>query len=232
MQNTAEDRTTSGASALEGRSSATGTDRSEPLSARLQEQAGRMREGRRGGCHTAPPAVESRQVGVGPAMALDQGAGGGHGGIERLQGATKSTAVTPFSGADSTHDGHSGDGVGDSDSAAAMDGTTRVDGDWFVAGKRIGDGGSTACVGPAVGVGAAGVGGSSSGGARDGGDEVRVVLVCGSDLLLSFATPGVWLPEQVREGCGEVQACEWHTATASAKVIISTTNGFSEERCS
>ncbi|KAF3624238.1 Nicotinamide/nicotinic acid mononucleotide adenylyltransferase [Capsicum annuum] len=33
------------------------------------------------------------------------------------------------------------------------------------------------------------------------GKDVKVMLVCGSDLLESFSTPGVWIPEQVRAIC-------------------------------
>lgn len=29
-------------------------------------------------------------------------------------------------------------------------------------------------------------------------DDLMVMLVCGSDLLESFSTPGVWIPEQVK----------------------------------
>ncbi|KAM3302617.1 nicotinamide/nicotinic acid mononucleotide adenylyltransferase isoform X3 [Capsicum chacoense] len=32
-------------------------------------------------------------------------------------------------------------------------------------------------------------------------EDVKVMLVCGSDLLESFSTPGVWIPEQVRAIC-------------------------------
>lgn len=32
---------------------------------------------------------------------------------------------------------------------------------------------------------------------------LKVMLVCGSDLLESFSTPGVWIPEQVRAICGD-----------------------------
>ncbi|PIA38797.1 hypothetical protein AQUCO_02700178v1 [Aquilegia coerulea] len=32
-------------------------------------------------------------------------------------------------------------------------------------------------------------------------ESLRVMLVCGSDLLESFSTPGVWIPEQVRAIC-------------------------------
>ncbi|XP_050216413.1 nicotinamide/nicotinic acid mononucleotide adenylyltransferase [Mercurialis annua] len=32
-------------------------------------------------------------------------------------------------------------------------------------------------------------------------DSLKVMLVCGSDLLQSFSTPGVWIPEQVRTIC-------------------------------
>ena len=34
------------------------------------------------------------------------------------------------------------------------------------------------------------------------GDDVRVVLVCGADLLASFVRPGVWIPAQLREILG------------------------------
>ncbi|XP_015900679.1 nicotinamide/nicotinic acid mononucleotide adenylyltransferase isoform X2 [Ziziphus jujuba] len=34
-------------------------------------------------------------------------------------------------------------------------------------------------------------------------ESLKVVLVCGSDLLQSFATPGVWIPEQIRTICSE-----------------------------
>ncbi|EYU19647.1 hypothetical protein MIMGU_mgv1a0158002mg, partial [Erythranthe guttata] len=30
---------------------------------------------------------------------------------------------------------------------------------------------------------------------------LKVMLVCGSDLLESFSTPGVWIPEQVKTIC-------------------------------
>jgi hypothetical protein len=29
-------------------------------------------------------------------------------------------------------------------------------------------------------------------------DSLKVMLLCGSDLLESFGTPGVWIPDQVR----------------------------------
>ncbi|PKI33566.1 hypothetical protein CRG98_046022 [Punica granatum] len=32
-------------------------------------------------------------------------------------------------------------------------------------------------------------------------DSLKVMLVCGSDLLQSFSTPGVWIPEQVKIIC-------------------------------
>ncbi|XP_068636587.1 nicotinamide/nicotinic acid mononucleotide adenylyltransferase isoform X3 [Aristolochia californica] len=32
-------------------------------------------------------------------------------------------------------------------------------------------------------------------------ESLKVMLLCGSDLLESFATPGVWIPEQVRSIC-------------------------------
>jgi nicotinamide mononucleotide adenylyltransferase len=31
-------------------------------------------------------------------------------------------------------------------------------------------------------------------------ESLKVMLLCGSDLLLSFCTPGVWIPEQVNQG--------------------------------
>ncbi|KAM3235100.1 hypothetical protein P3L10_015136 [Capsicum annuum] len=31
--------------------------------------------------------------------------------------------------------------------------------------------------------------------------DLKVMLVCGSDLLESFSTPGIWIPEQVRAIC-------------------------------
>ncbi|KAF4362296.1 hypothetical protein F8388_008180 [Cannabis sativa] len=34
-------------------------------------------------------------------------------------------------------------------------------------------------------------------------ESLKVMIVCGSDLLQSFATPGVWIPEQVRAICSE-----------------------------
>ncbi|XP_058094820.1 nicotinamide/nicotinic acid mononucleotide adenylyltransferase [Magnolia sinica] len=33
------------------------------------------------------------------------------------------------------------------------------------------------------------------------GESLKVMLVCGSDLLESFGVPGVWIPEQVRAIC-------------------------------
>ena len=38
---------------------------------------------------------------------------------------------------------------------------------------------------------------------RNAGDDVRVVLVCGADLLSSFGRPGVWIPEHLHEILGE-----------------------------
>ncbi|KAG7606222.1 Nicotinate/nicotinamide nucleotide adenylyltransferase [Arabidopsis thaliana x Arabidopsis arenosa] len=32
-------------------------------------------------------------------------------------------------------------------------------------------------------------------------ESLKVMLLCGSDLLLSFCTPGVWIPEQLRTIC-------------------------------
>nr|GME12736.1 nicotinamide/nicotinic acid mononucleotide adenylyltransferase isoform X2 [Ipomoea batatas] len=32
-------------------------------------------------------------------------------------------------------------------------------------------------------------------------DSLKVMLLCGSDLLESLSTPGVWIPEQVRTIC-------------------------------
>ncbi|PHT54044.1 Nicotinamide/nicotinic acid mononucleotide adenylyltransferase [Capsicum baccatum] len=32
-------------------------------------------------------------------------------------------------------------------------------------------------------------------------EDLKVMLVCGSDLLESFSTPGIWIPEQVRAIC-------------------------------
>ncbi|KAL9283580.1 Nicotinamide/nicotinic acid mononucleotide adenylyltransferase [Arabidopsis thaliana] len=32
-------------------------------------------------------------------------------------------------------------------------------------------------------------------------ESLKVMLLCGSDLLQSFCTPGVWIPEQVRTIC-------------------------------
>ncbi|XP_060189366.1 nicotinamide/nicotinic acid mononucleotide adenylyltransferase isoform X1 [Lycium barbarum] len=40
-----------------------------------------------------------------------------------------------------------------------------------------------------------------SGGNLASTEDLMVMLVCGSDLLESFSTPGVWLPEQVRSIC-------------------------------
>lgn len=40
-----------------------------------------------------------------------------------------------------------------------------------------------------------------SGGSLTSTDDLMVMLVCGSDLLESFSTPGVWIPEQVRAIC-------------------------------
>ncbi|XP_023642468.1 nicotinamide/nicotinic acid mononucleotide adenylyltransferase isoform X2 [Capsella rubella] len=34
-------------------------------------------------------------------------------------------------------------------------------------------------------------------------ESLKVMLLCGSDLLQSFCTPGVWIPEQVRTICKE-----------------------------
>ena len=35
---------------------------------------------------------------------------------------------------------------------------------------------------------------------RRGRAPVRIFLICGADLVLSFLEPGVWLPEDVRGG--------------------------------
>lgn len=40
-----------------------------------------------------------------------------------------------------------------------------------------------------------------SGGSLASIEDLMVMLVCGSDLLESFSTPGVWIPEQVRAIC-------------------------------
>ncbi|KAJ0261601.1 Nicotinamide/nicotinic acid mononucleotide adenylyltransferase [Hirschfeldia incana] len=34
-------------------------------------------------------------------------------------------------------------------------------------------------------------------------ESLKVMLLCGSDLLQSFCTPGVWIPEQVRSICND-----------------------------
>ncbi|XP_009618494.1 nicotinamide/nicotinic acid mononucleotide adenylyltransferase-like isoform X1 [Nicotiana tabacum] len=39
------------------------------------------------------------------------------------------------------------------------------------------------------------------GGSLSSSEDLMVMLVCGSDLLESFSTPGVWIPEQVRTIC-------------------------------
>ncbi|KAJ8542826.1 hypothetical protein K7X08_005349 [Anisodus acutangulus] len=39
------------------------------------------------------------------------------------------------------------------------------------------------------------------GGSLASTEDLMVMLVCGSDLLESFSTPGVWIPEQVRSIC-------------------------------
>ncbi|CAI0374101.1 unnamed protein product [Linum tenue] len=36
---------------------------------------------------------------------------------------------------------------------------------------------------------------------RISGESLKVMLVCGADLLQSFSTPGVWIPDQVRTIC-------------------------------
>ncbi|CAN4102613.1 unnamed protein product [Withania somnifera] len=40
-----------------------------------------------------------------------------------------------------------------------------------------------------------------TGGSLTSTEDLMVMLVCGSDLLESFSTPGVWVPEQVRAIC-------------------------------
>jgi len=40
------------------------------------------------------------------------------------------------------------------------------------------------------------------GGLADQG-SLKVMLLCGSDLLESFSTPGVWIPDQVRTICND-----------------------------
>jgi len=45
----------------------------------------------------------------------------------------------------------------------------------------------------------AGAGGGGGGGGGEPGDWARVTLLCGTDLLESFARPGVWLAEHMRE---------------------------------
>ncbi|XP_021748655.1 nicotinamide/nicotinic acid mononucleotide adenylyltransferase-like [Chenopodium quinoa] len=52
--------------------------------------------------------------------------------------------------------------------------------------------------------------------------SLRVMLVCGSDLLESFATPGVWIPEQVQALCRDFGvACISREGKDVEKIILS-----------
>ncbi|KAL2892104.1 Nicotinamide/nicotinic acid mononucleotide adenylyltransferase [Bienertia sinuspersici] len=52
--------------------------------------------------------------------------------------------------------------------------------------------------------------------------SLRVMLVCGSDLLESFCTPGVWLPEQIQKICGDFGiACIRREGQDVDKIILS-----------
>lgn len=52
--------------------------------------------------------------------------------------------------------------------------------------------------------------------------SLRVMLVCGSDLLESFATPGVWIPEQVQALCRDFGvACIRREGKDVEKIILS-----------
>uniref|UniRef100_A0A803M331 Cytidyltransferase-like domain-containing protein n=1 Tax=Chenopodium quinoa TaxID=63459 RepID=A0A803M331_CHEQI len=53
-------------------------------------------------------------------------------------------------------------------------------------------------------------------------DSLQVMLVCGSDLLESFATPGVWIPEQVQALCRDFGvACIRREGKDVEKIILS-----------
>ncbi|KAF2915783.1 hypothetical protein DAI22_09g065700 [Oryza sativa Japonica Group] len=66
-------------------------------------------------------------------------------------------------------------------------------------------------------------------GLADGG-SLKVMLLCGSDLLESFSTPGVWIPDQIRTICKDFGVIRIRREGKDVEKIISSSETLSECR--
>uniref|UniRef100_A0A0E0ER42 Uncharacterized protein n=1 Tax=Oryza meridionalis TaxID=40149 RepID=A0A0E0ER42_9ORYZ len=66
-------------------------------------------------------------------------------------------------------------------------------------------------------------------GLADGG-SLKVMLLCGSDLLESFSTPGVWIPDQIRTICKDFGVICIRREGKDVEKIISSSETLSECR--